>query len=478
MTTRLKPVLNFEGARVFHRLSPVQKREFVTKLTEDEALELKYLWEAWARDKQLVQVEAPGNWWTHWVHLAGRGNGKTRTGAEWIRQQAESNKVGRMILVARTAADVRDTMVEGESGLMEISPPWFYPKYEPSKRRITWPNGCMAITFSAEEPDSLRGPQCEKAWADERASWQYDEAWDNLMMGMRLGSRPQCIVTTTPKATKAIKELKKAPTSKITIGSTYENKDNLAPAFLAEVIKRYEGTRLGRQELLAEILEDVEGALWKRESMIEAYRVTKHPPLVRVGVAIDPATTSEEGSAETGIIAGGIAENGHGYILADKSLKASPEEWARTAVRCFHRHQADRIIGETNQGGDMVETIVRMIDPNVSYQGVRATRGKFTRAEPISSLYERGLVHHVGTFPDLEDQLCSWTQGEKSPDRLDALVWLLTYLMLDSAVPLSGYILQSERSIVTTENSASLVDLDREIEQQKALIARLKGAHA
>jgi len=195
---------------------------------------------------------------------------------------------------------------------------------------------------------------------------------------------------------------------------------------------------LGRQEIGAEILDDVEGALWQRESMIEAYRVTKHPPLVRIAVAIDPATTSQEGSAETGIIVGGIAENGHGYILDDRSLQKSPDEWAKAAITAYYIHQADRVIAEVNQGGDMVETIIHLLDPAISYRGVHATHGKFTRAEPISSLYEQGRVHHVGAFPELEDQLCSWTQGEKSPDRLDALVWLLTGLMLKSGIPLSG----------------------------------------
>ena len=371
------------------------------KFTDAQAFELLYDWDIWARDKQR---EPAGNWRV-WLILAGRGNGKTRTGAEWTKKQVESGKCGRVALVGRTAADVRDVMVEGESGILSVSHPKRRPKYEPSKRRLTWPNGAIATTYSADEPDTLRGPQHDGFWADEPAAWKYTDTWDQLMFGLRLGPNPRGVATTTPRPTKLIKMLVASPTTHVTRGNTYENRKNLAPAFLEQIIRKYEGTRLGRQELNAEILDDVEGALWQRDSMIEAYRVTKHPPLIRIGVAIDPATTSEEGSAETGIIVGGIAENGHGYILDDCSVHTSPKEWAQAAITAFHMHQADRVIAEVNQGGDMVSTIIRMIDNTVPYHAVRATRGKLTRAEPVSSLYERGLVHHVGAFPELEDQL-------------------------------------------------------------------------
>jgi predicted phage terminase large subunit-like protein len=404
------------------------------KLTDAQAFELLHDWDIWAREKQR---EPAGNWRV-WLILAGRGFGKTRTGAQWTNKQLDSGKCGRFALVGRTAADVRDVMVEGESGILATSHPRRRPKYEPSKRRLTWPNGAIATTYSADEPDTLRGPQHDGFWADEPAAWKYTDTWDQLMFGLRLGANPRGVATTTPRPTKLIKMLVASSTTHVTRGNTYENRKNLAPAFLEQIIRKYEGTRLGRQELNAEILDDVEGALWQRDSMIEAYRVTKHPPLIRIGVAIDPATTSEEGSAETGIIVGGIAENGHGYILDDCSVHTSPKEWAQAAITAFHMHQADRVIAEVNQGGDMVSTIIRMIDNTVPYHAVRATRGKLTRAEPVSSLYERGLVHHVGAFPELEDQLCSWCQGEKSPDRLDALVWLLTALMLKDEIPLQG----------------------------------------
>lgn len=419
--------LSFADARAFYRLSAQDKRSFVSTLTDEEALHLRYLWEAWARDKQL---EPPGNW-TTWLLLAGRGFGKTRTGTEYIRSQVERGICGRLALVARTAADVRDVLIEGESGIMAISPPWFMPKYEPSKRRLTWPNGAVATTYSAEEADSLRGPQHDGALADEVAAWANQDAWDQLMFGLRLGKRPRVVAMTTPRPTALIRALAKSPTTCLTTGTTYENKANLAATFFTEVIAKYEGTRLGRQELEAQLLEDAEGALWKR-SMIEALRVTSHPPLLRVVVAIDPAVTEQEESAETGIVVAGIGEDGHGYILDDLSVHASPHGWAVQAVSAYHKYRADRVIGEQNNGGQLVEANIRTVEPSISYSQVYASRGKYTRAEPISALYEQGRVHHVGAFPQLEDQMCQWEPlgGLKSPDRLDALVWALTKLML------------------------------------------------
>ncbi len=426
----------FQRCRWFAHQPREKKLEIIKTLSDEEALIFKYTWEAWARDKQLAQIEAPGYRWRNWIHLAGRGNGKTRTGAEWIRQQAESNKIERMILVARTAADVRDTMVEGESGILAISPPWFAPKYEPSKRRLTWPNGSMAITFSADEPDALRGPQCARAWADERASWQYDQAWDNLMMGMRLGEDPQCIVTTTPRPTKAIIELKKAKTSKVTVGVTYENRDNLAPSFLTEILRKYENTRLGRQEIYAEILEDIEGALWNY-AMLERNRVVKAPELVRVVVGVDPSVTNNEDSDETGIIVTGLGVDGHAYVLADYTIKGSPLEWATAVVTAYHLFHADRVVAEVNNGGDLVEQNVKLVDENISYKAVHASRGKITRAEPVVAIYEQGRAHHVGNLAKLEDEQCTWLQGMKSPNRLDACVWTINELVLNSGtIPL------------------------------------------
>src|SRR5579859_85430 len=424
---QLPSPLSFENARAFFRLPRETKRSFIETLSDEEALHLTYMWEAWARDKQL---EPPGNW-TTWLLLAGRGFGKSRTGAEWIRSQVERGICGRLALVARTAADVRDVLVEGESGIMAISPPWFMPRYEPSKRRLTWPNGAQATTYSAEEPDALRGPQHDGAWADELAAWQNPDAWDQLMFGLRLGKQPRVVGTTTPRVTPLVKALAKSPTTHLTTGTTYENKSNLAPTFFTEVIKKYEGSRLGRQELLAELLEDAESALWKR-SLIEEQRVTNHPSLMRVVVAVDPAVSDQEESAETGIVVAGVGSDGHGYVLDDMSVQASPHQWALQVVAAYYKYHADRIIGEQNNGGQLVEANLRTVDPSISYTQVYASRGKYTRAEPVSALYEQGRVHHVGTFPKLEDQMCQWEPltGQKSPDRLDALVWALTKLML------------------------------------------------
>jgi phage terminase large subunit-like protein len=400
-------------------------------MTDEQAAKLYFDWDIWARSKQR---EPSGNW-RIWLILAGRGFGKTRTGAEWIRAQVETGTCKRLALVGRTAADVRDVMVEGESGILAISPLRNRPHYEPSKRRLTWPNGARATTYSADEPDSLRGPQHDGFWADEPAAWQYEDAWDQLMFGLRLGKNPRGVATTTPRPTKLIKYLVAAPTTHVTRGSTYENKANLAGAFLEQIIAKYQGTRLGRQELEAEILEDVDGALWKRQPMIEDLRVSKHPELKRIVVGVDPSVTATEESAETGIIIVGVGLDDHGYVLQDRSLRASPNEWCKEAIAGYYVFKADRIVAEVNNGGDLVGTLLRNIDESVSYKAVRASRGKQTRAEPVSSLYERGLVHHVGTMPDLEDQMCSWVPGETSPDRMDALVWSLTELMVKDDEP-------------------------------------------
>lgn len=441
------PDLTFIQARKFARLSPAGKRKFITQLTDEEASHLRYLWEAWAREKQL---EPAGNW-TVWLLMCGRGFGKTRVGAEWIRKQAQS--YGRLGLIGRTAADVRDVMIEGESGILAISPPWDRPRYEPSKRRLVWPNGAQATTYSADEPDMLRGPQHEKIWMDEPGAWQYEDSYDQAMFGLRLGNRPQAVATTTPRVTRLIKRMVRSQTTHVTTGTTYENRDNLAATFFTEVIKKYEGTRLGRQELEGLLLEDAEGALWRREEMIEAHRVTAMPELVRVVVAIDPAVTAEEGSDETGIVVAGLGVDGQGYVLDDRSLRASPMAWANAAISAYHSRQADRVIGEVNQGGDLIEHTLRMVDANVSYRGVRATRGKLLRAEPVAALYEQGRVHHVGTFPDLEDQMCSWEPGmSKSPDRIDALVYALTELIVDTG-PVGGLILPNMQRTEDSEDT-------------------------
>jgi phage terminase large subunit-like protein len=372
--------------------------------------------------------------------MAGRGFGKTRTGAEWVRERVETNLSRNIALVAPTAADARDVMVEGPAGLLAVSSPWCRPEYEPSKRRLTWPNGAIATTFSSEEADRLRGPQHDLAWCDELGAWNdASPTWDMLMFGLRLGVHPRWLVTTTPKPIKLLRELlaREGKDVVVTRGSTFDNAANLAAPFLEAIKARYACTRLGRQELNAELLSDVPGALWQLD-WIDRSRVAQMPfwDLERVVVAIDPAVTSGEDSDETGIIAAAVDSSGHGYVLEDASGRLQPHEWAAKAIQLYHKHSADRIVAERNNGGEMVEHTIRSVDSNVSFRSVVASRGKVTRAEPISALYEQGRVHHVGTFATLEDQMCSFTsdfdraRAGFSPDRLDALVWALTELVL------------------------------------------------
>ncbi len=392
-------------------------------------------WQKRARPDQL-----PPDWnWLTWLLRGGRGSGKTRTGAEYIRFRVESGTARRVALVGETKGDVRDTMVEvGASSLLSISPPWFMPEYEPSKRRITWPNGAIAMIYSGDEPDQLRGPQHDLAWVDELAKFKYpQETWDNLEFGLRIGTDPRAVVTTTPRPIPVIKQLAADPKTADVVCSTYENLANLAPSFIERIKSKYEGTRLGRQEIHGQILEDNPGALWHRD-WIEAGRLSNIPELQRVVVAIDPEATSTEESNETGIIVAGIAKVGrdyHGYILADLTIRGSPDQWGTAAIAGYNKNKANLIVAEVNNGGDMVGHVIKTIDKNLPFKAVHATRGKYTRAEPVSALYEQGRIHHIGFFPELEDQLCDWVPGSTSPDRLDALVWAITELMLgeDSA---------------------------------------------
>ena len=329
-------------------------------------------------------------------------------------------------------------MIEGPSGILTVSPKHDRPLYEPSKRRLTWSNGAIATTFSADEPERLRGPQFDFMWADELAAWNYPAAWDMALFCLRQGKQPRAVVTTTPKPTKIIRDLvnREGQDVAITRGSTFENAANLAPAFLSEITKRYQGTRLGRQELQAEILDDVPGALWQR-AWIDRDRRERAPELKRIVISIDPAVKSGEDSDETGILVAGVGHDDHGYVLQDLSGRYAPHEWAKVAIAAYHRHQADRIIAEVNNGGEMVELVLRQVDATVSFRAVHASRGKVTRAEPISALYEQGRVHHVGAFDLLEDQCCAFAtdfdraKAGYSPDRMDALVWALTELMLN-----------------------------------------------
>ncbi len=401
----------------------------VQNLTKEQAIKKLFDWrsELNARPNQI----APDGNWTTWLILAGRGFGKTRTGAEWIRERVESGLSKRIALIGKTPADVRDVMIEGESGLLNISPPYNMPTYEPSKRRLTWDNGAIAQTFSSYEPDQLRGSQFDTAWADEMASWEYpEETWDNLMFALRLGEKPQVCVTTTPRPLQLLINLRDAKTTVLTKGTSYDNRENLNQQFFDSILSKYKNTRLGMQEIYAEILEESDNAMWKREWLDEGRLEVGPGDLERVVVAIDPAVTSKKTSDETGIIVAGKDSEGKFYVLNDSSARYTPSAWSEKAIMLYNQYECDKIIAEVNNGGQLVEHTLRTQSENVPYKSVHASRGKRTRAEPIASLYEQGKVHHVGNLERLENQLCNWeaNSGDPSPDRLDALVWALSEL--------------------------------------------------
>ena len=409
-------------------LQPQARAEAIEELTDAQALSLLTDWEFWARPDQLM----PAGAWLVWLILAGRGFGKTRIGAEAVRHWAP--KYDLCNIIAATADDARDIMVEGESGILAICSNAERPHYAVSKRRLEWPNGSRTLIFSADEPERLRGKQHRKLWCDEVAAWRYDESWDQAMFGLRIGDNPQAVVTTTPRPIQIVKDLIADPDTIVTRGSTYDNRANLTPTFFSKVIRKYEGTRLGRQELNAELLDDNPRALWQRDN-IDKYRVAAAPTLRRVVVGLDPNVKNRNDDPnddldEAGIIVAGIGDDGDFYVLADLTIDAGPNEWGKAAVKAYRDHKADRIIGEVNNGGDMIEMLLRTVDQNVSYKSVTATRGKAIRAEPISALYEQGRVHHVGALSKLEDEQCDFdpVTTVKSPNRMDALVWSLTEL--------------------------------------------------
>ncbi|GJE29510.1 hypothetical protein LKMONMHP_4392 [Methylobacterium organophilum] len=411
---------------------------FLASLPPEAVRALAQDWLFLARDDQLP----PEGDWTTWAVIGGRGAGKTRTGAEWVRALALGDPaftpapVGRIALVGETFADVRDVMIDGPSGLLALPrrgaarPDWM-----PSRRRLTFANGAVALAFSAEEPDSLRGPQFGAAWADEAAKWRHAEAtWDMIQFGLRLGARPRGLVTTTPRPVPLIRRLLADPRVAVSRARTADNAMNLAPGFLDTIVGRYAGTRLGRQELDGVLIDDRPDALWSR-ALIEAGRVARAPALMRIAVALDPPASSGAGADACGLVAAGLAEDGIAYVLADASLdRARPEAWAGAALALYHRLAADALVVEVNQGGEMVAAVLAQIDAAVPVVPVRASRGKYLRAEPVALLYARGRVRHVGAFPALEDELCDFGPGGlstgASPDRLDALVWALTHLML------------------------------------------------
>lgn len=398
----------------------------------------------WTRFARVQQLPPPGGW-RQWVMIGGRGSGKTRAGAEWVRAMAlgeapiAARAHGRIALVAETLGDAREVMVEGESGLRSLD--WTAkPVFEATRRRLVFPNGAVAQIFSSEDPEALRGYQFEAAWGDEFAKWKHGEAcFDNLQLGLRLGRQPRALFTTTPRAMPLLKRLMAEEGTVVTHMRTAENAANLAPSFVAAMEARYGGSRLGRQELDGEMLEAREDALFDRAA-IDANRVRAAPELRRVVVAVDPPASSGARSDACGIVAAGAAADGTIYVLADASRQgAKPPEWARAAVALYERLEADRIVAEVNQGGEMVEAVIRAVAPNVPVRSVRASRGKWIRAEPVAALYEQGRVRHAGTFPALEDEMTDFgpdgLSGGRSPDRLDALVWAVTALVQPAAEP-------------------------------------------
>lgn len=411
-------------------LSDRKRAEAIDEIIPDCRI-IRHDWPFWARPEQLP----PDGDWRTWLVLAGRGFGKTRMGAEWIRAAAQANGNLRIALIGANAADVRTVMVEGESGLLAIAPPGQRPLWEPSRRRLRWRNGAQAFVYSAEEPDQLRGPQHHLAWCDELAKWAYaDESWDNLQFGLRLGHAPRALVTTTPRPIALIKALMANPSVVQTRGRTQDNRANLPPSFIEHIEASYGGTRLGRQELDGELIEDVEGALWTR-ALIEKCRVRDRPAFRRIIVGVDPPAGI--GGDACGIVVAAQGEDGTGHVIEDASVHGlHPEGWARAVAAAADRWQADRVVAEVNNGGAMVESVLRAVDPCLPVKSVRAAQGKVARAEPVASLYARDKVKHCGCFPALEDEMCGLMVGGgyagpgRSPDRADALVWALTELML------------------------------------------------
>jgi phage terminase large subunit-like protein len=409
------------------RAEPDFKQRIAT-LSDEELEFLAYDWKSWARPGQLP----PDKPFTYWMAMAGRGWGKTRVGAETVRMWVKD--FSRVNIIVRTKGDIEKVVINSKGGILNVCPPHERPVWIGNKNLFRWPNGATSFIFTAEEPDALRGPEHEKLWCDELAAWRYDqEAWDMAQLGLRIGSNPQAVITTTPRPTKLVRSILANAATVLTRGTTYENRANLAAAFYNTIITKYEGTRLGRQELNAEVLDDNPGALWKR-SNFDANRVRVSPPLVRIIVGVDPAVSSNPDSDETGILIVGKDNRypPHFYVLDDSSGIYTPDEWGAMAVGRYAFYQADRIVGEGNNGGDLVESNIRHQNADVAYTKVTASRGKFVRAEPIAAIYEQNRVHHVGNFSELEDQCCDFNPADDSqkysPDRMDALVWAMTEL--------------------------------------------------
>ncbi|UWP99525.1 DNA-packaging protein [Aliiroseovarius crassostreae] len=420
-----------------------EQEAFLSSLTDSAIAALPYIFDFWALPHQV----APEGDWRSWVIMGGRGAGKTRAGSEWVRAEVEGDgpfdpgRSRRVALIGETFDQTRDVMVFGESGIIACSPPDRRPEWIGSRRQLVWPNGAVAQVFSASDPEGLRGPQFDAAWVDELAKWKKaEETWDMLQFGLRLGAHPRQVITTTPRNVNVLKEILANPSTVTTHAPTEANRAYLAKSFLEEVRHRYAGTHLGRQELDGVLMEGVEGAMWEMKEIDQKRHEGALPDFNRIVVAVDPSVTAHKGSDECGIVVVGAVTEGHprdwrAYVLEDASTSgATPTEWAEAALAAMHRHGADRLVAEVNQGGALVEQVVRQIDPTVPYRAVHASRGKAQRAEPVAALYEQGKVFHAGFFSQLEDQMCQMTptgyEGKGSPDRLDALVWALHELMI------------------------------------------------
>lgn len=413
-------------------IEPERISALLASMDEQQVRDWAANWEIRSRPDQ----RAPLGKWRVWAIRAGRGSGKTRAGAEYIRDRVKTGQARRIALVGRTAADVRDVMLNGPSGLLNIGLETERPRYTTSTRSLRWPNGALAILYSADEPNLLRGPQHDTAWCDEVAAWQFgEEAWDNLMMGMRVGADPRVVVTTTPRPSPVWLKIQKMidqGRAVETTASSFDNIANLDLSYFEEILKPYVGTTLGLQEIFAVLTANVEGALWRPE-IVDPFRVANVPLLDRIVVGVDPAVSNVPGSNETGIVVAGRAGE-HGYVFADLSIKASPERWMEQVLGAYNSYNADRIIAEVNNGGALVESLLRTTPTgrDASYKSVFAHTGKWTRAEPIAALYEQGRIHHAVVLSELESQMYTWVkeQNQASPDRMDALVWALTELFI------------------------------------------------
>jgi phage terminase large subunit-like protein len=424
-------------------MTAAERRQRLASLTPREREAVWFDWRFWAREDQLP----PDGDWIYWLILAGRGAGKTRAGAEAVRAWVRTYPI--VNLIGPTADDVRDVMVLGESGLIACCAPDERPRYLRASARLSWPNGATSQLFSAEEPDRLRGKQHMKLWCDELAAWRHAETFEQALLGLRLGDRPQAVITTTPRPIKLIKQLLEDKDAIVTRGATFDNAAFLAEAFLKRIVARYEGRAIGRQELFAEILEETPGALWTRE-LIERHRIAGSAApgeYAEIVVAVDPPATTGARADECGIIVAAKAANGRLYVLADLSSQGdTPAVWAGRVVAAYRNYRANRVVAEVNNGGAMVADVLRQTEPNLPVRSVTATRGKFLRAEPIAAAYERGMVHHVGVFPKLEDQLCALTSdfdarsAGYSPDRADALVWAIADLIATDRKGRSGMV--------------------------------------